>query len=166
MKLIENILFIALFIYLSNDTKIMKNMLTRRNGENFFCNHENTRMSMEFLTLRKYFWSLTVYIYSNLSRIMRKPDFFPMRKQTQNSCAVTAQLISAFVFTIYTDISFPFLPIFKILSLVFLCDCTCRFVSELIGNQVCWFSQAEGSFANAHVDYNYDRGRMSTGFRP
>ena len=36
-------------------------MLTRRRQDNVFCKHENTRKSMEFPTLWKYFWSrLTV----------------------------------------------------------------------------------------------------------
>ena len=65
---------------------------------------------------------------------MRKPDFVNAKTKAQISCAVTAQLISAFVFATrivqYSSSSniqnFKFLAIF--------CDCTGRFVSNLVGN--------------------------------
>ena len=43
---------------------------------------------------------LVIYIYIRyyLSRIVRKPDFAYAKTKAQISCAVTAQLISAFVF--------------------------------------------------------------------
>ena len=42
--------------------------------------------------------SSSYYVYNNLSLVMRKPFFTCAKTKTQISCAVTAQLITAFVF--------------------------------------------------------------------
>ena len=54
---------------------------------------------------------------------MRKPDFAYAKTKAQISCAVTAQLISDFAFA--TRIAN-----FKVLA--FLCDCTDRFMLDLV----------------------------------
>ena len=48
----------------------------------------------------------------------------------------------------YTDSTFPPLLIHKFKILGFFCDCTGRFVSDLVGNPNCWFSHAQ-----AHIAY-------------
>ena len=47
------------------------------------------------------------FLLINLSRCMRKPTIYICKTKTQISCAVTAQLISAFVFAIWI-VQFPF----------------------------------------------------------
>ena len=62
-----------------------------------------------------------------------KTGFLPMRKKMQISCAVTAQLISAFVFTTrIVQSHFYLYPKFQASS--HFCDCTGRFVSDLVRN--------------------------------
>ena len=63
-----------------------------------------------------------------------KTGFFAYAKaKTQISCAVTAQLISVFVFATQIVQSLFFLNTnFKPLAIF--CDCTARFVSDLVGN--------------------------------
>ena len=57
-----------------------------------------------------------------------KNKFLPMRKtKMQNSCAVTAQLISQRLCSCYTDSTMALLIKSKILLLGLLCDCTDRF---------------------------------------
>ena len=41
----------------------------------------------------------------------------------------------------YTDSTIPLLPIFEISTLAIFCDCTARFVSDLVGNPEDRFSQ-------------------------
>ena len=55
IELNENISFIALYIYISNDTKIVKNRIIRRSRIFFSCKRENILKSMEILTL----WTLS-----------------------------------------------------------------------------------------------------------
>ena len=43
-------------------TPKLRKHIDKERQDNFSCKHENTRKSMQFLTLWKYFWSLTVYI--------------------------------------------------------------------------------------------------------
>ena len=66
---------------------------------------------------------LTVPIIANLSHIMRKLDFcICQKKKAQISCAVTAQLISAFVFaTQIVQFLFYYSQYFKPLA----CSCNC-----------------------------------------
>ena len=65
------------------------------------------------------------------------------KKKTQISCAVTAQLISAFVFASQIEPSILFLhPVFKLLPLF--CDCADQFLSDLVGNLEDWFSRVVG----------------------
>ena len=60
------------------------------------------------------------------------------KTKAQISCAVTAQLISAFVFA--TQIV-HYIQSFKLLAIF--CDCIAWFVSDLVGNPNCWFSHAQ-----------------------
>ena len=66
-----------------------------------------------------------------------------MRKQTQISFAVTAKLISAFVFATRIVQSLYFLYIRNFKPLAILCGCTARFVSNLVGNPEDRFSHNE-----------------------
>ena len=65
---------------------------------------------------------------------MRKSFFFAYAKtKTQISCAVTEQLIIAFVFAVRVVQSlYYFNPKFKPLAIF--CGCIARFVSDLVGN--------------------------------
>ena len=65
---------------------------------------------------------------------MREPGFFACAKKAQISCAITAQLIIALVFTTLIVQFLFFLEIqnFKLISIF--CGCIGRFVSELVGN--------------------------------
>ena len=64
---------------------------------------------------------------------MRTPDFSIYAKtKAQISCAVTAQLISAFLR--YIDSTIPLFPKSDLSLLAIFCGCTSRFVSELFGN--------------------------------
>ena len=63
---------------------------------------------------------------------MRKPAFAYAKTKTQISFAVTAKLISAFVFATQN---------FKPLAIF--CGCTVRFVSDLVGNSEDRFSHNE-----------------------
>ena len=79
-----------------------------------------------------------------LSRAIRKPGFrrvFAYAKtKAQISCAVTAKLISAFVFaTRIVQPLFCLNPKFQASS--FFCDCTDRFVSDKVGNPENRFSR-------------------------
>ena len=71
---------------------------------------------------------------------MRKLYFCLCEKMTHISCAVTAQLICVFVFaTQIVQSSSTYIQNFK--HLAFLCDCTSRFVSDLVGNPLDLFSR-------------------------
>ena len=78
-----------------------------------------------------------------------KTGFLHMRKQRRRSAsrlrfAVTAKLISAFVFAAWIVQSHFYLnPNFQALSLAIFCDCTARFVSDLVGNPEDRFSHNE-----------------------
>ena len=73
---------------------------------------------------------------------MRKPDFAYAKTKTQISFAVTAKLISAFVFATRIVQSLFFLsPKFQRLAIF--CGCTARFVSDLVGNPEDRFSHNE-----------------------
>ena len=76
-----------------------------------------------------------------------KSGFFAYAKtKTQVSFAVTAKLISAFVFATRIVQSLYFLnPNFKLLTIS--CGCTARFVSDLVENPEDWFSHNEAHFA-------------------
>ena len=77
----------------------------------------------------------------HMGRVMRKPDFVYAKTKAQISCAVTAQLISAFVFA--TRIVQLLFYLYRKLqdSCVYLCDCTDWFVSDLVGNPDDQFSR-------------------------
>ena len=75
-----------------------------------------------------------------MSHVHEKTGFLHMRKQTQISFVVTAKLIIAFVFAIRIVQSLYFLD-FK--SLAIFCNCTARFVLDLVGNPEDWFSHNE-----------------------
>ena len=66
---------------------------------------------------------------SQMSRVMRKPVFAYAKTKAHISCAVTAQLISAFVFGTQIVQSLYFLK-----PLANFCGCTARFVSDLVEN--------------------------------
>ena len=70
-----------------------------------------------------------------MSRIMRKPAFCNYAKtKPQISCAVTTQLISAFVFATQIVQSLYYLNLNFQACSHHLTGCTARFVSDLIGN--------------------------------
>ena len=64
-----------------------------------------------------------------MSHVMRKTVFAYAKTKAQISCAVTAQLISAFVFA--TKIV---QPLYFLNTLATFCGCSARFVSDLVGN--------------------------------
>ena len=71
---------------------------------------------------------------------MRKPAFAYAKTKTQISLAVTAKLISAFVFAYMQNLNFKSLAIF--------CGCTARFVSDLVENP-------EDRFSHLTTQLNY-----------
>ena len=86
-------------------------------------------------------WALTAQKHGKLrqnimSCIKRKPDFLKYAKtKAQIRSAVTTQLISTFVFKVHVRVM-PLLSkpeIFKKLLTIF-CDCTDRFVLDLVRN--------------------------------
>ena len=68
---------------------------------------------------------------------MRKPEFCVYENKGADSFAVTAKLISAFVFATRIEQFLYFLNL-KFPSLTF-CACTARFVSDLVGNHIVGF---------------------------
>ena len=71
---------------------------------------------------------------------MKKKRIFAYAKtKVQLSFAVTAKMISAFVFATRI-VQFLFFLNRKVQALF--CACTARFVSDLVGNSNCWFSHA------------------------
>ena len=80
---------------------------------------------------------------------MRKPAFAYAKTKMQISFAVTAKLISLFVFATWIVQSLFYLnPNFKPLAIF--CGFTAWFVSDLVGNPEDWFSHNE-----AHIDQQY-----------
>ena len=69
--------------------------------------------------------------------------------QLCSNCAVTAQLISAFVFAT------PIVPFQSFKLVAFFCDSTDRSVSDLVGNPNCWFSHKMAQFSYRHTWYMY-----------
>ena len=59
MEFKENVLFIALFIYLSNGTKTLK-CVDKEKQDIFSCKHENTVKSVEFFESDEQLCLLTV----------------------------------------------------------------------------------------------------------
>ena len=77
---------------------------------------------------------------------MRKPAFAYAKTKTQISFAVTAKLISAFVFaTRIVQSLYSLNPKIQAPRAIF-CGCTARFVSDLVGNPEDRFSQNEALF--------------------
>ena len=76
----------------------------------------------------------------HISPVMRKPAFAYAKTKTQISLAVTAKLISAFVFAYMQNLNFKSLAIF--------CGCTARFVSDLVENP-------EDRFSHLTTQLNY-----------
>ena len=58
-----------------------------------------------------------INLYADMSRVMRKPNFAYAKTKTQISFAVTAKLISAFVFATYIDSTITLLSKSEISSL-------------------------------------------------
>ena len=74
----------------------------------------------------------------------RKPAFclYRCENESRERCAVSAQLISAFVFATQIVESLFFLnPKFQASYLVFFRDCTGQFVSDMVGNPEDQFSR-------------------------
>ena len=92
---------------------------------------------------RLQFWIETITLNGTIEPRCEKTGFLLMRKtKTQISCAVTAQLISAFVFAI--RIINPSTNYFRNFQpLAIFCGCTDRFVSDLVGNPEDRFSHKE-----------------------
>ena len=80
---------------------------------------------------------------------MRKADFANAKKKPQISFAVTAKLISAFVFATWIVQSLYYLNS-KFKPLAVFCGCTARPVSDLVGEPEDRFSQNE-----AQIILNY-----------
>ena len=66
-----------------------------------------TCLSMYFF--RSELTKTIINLYADMSRVMRKPNFTYAKTKTQISFAVTAKLISAFVFATYIDSTIPLL---------------------------------------------------------
>ena len=93
-----------------------------------------------------------------MSLVMRKPFFVYAKTRTQISCAVTAQLISAFVFASWIEQSLYFLNR-NFTPLAILCGCTARLVSDLVGKPEVRFSCVAAHIACAHMRSTKNRNR-------
>ena len=80
------------------------------------------------------------FLVSYMSLVMRKPAY--AKTKTQISFAVTAKLISAFVFTTYLE-QFLFFLNRNLKPLAIFCSCTAWFVSDQVGNPEDRFSHNE-----------------------
>ena len=88
------------------------------------------------------------YYRYDMSRVMRKPAFCICENKDADQLAVTAKLISAFVFATRIVQSLFFLdPNFKPLAIFR--GCTARFVSDLVGNPEDRFSHNEAHIIHA-----------------
>ena len=87
---------------------------------------------------------------------MRKPDFAYAKTKVQISCAVTAQLISTFVFASWIEQSIYFLnPKFQASS------CAAQFVSVLVGNPEDKIFPQQGSYVHQQkIQINYIKNEM------
>ena len=96
-----------------------------------------------------------------LSRLMRKRTFIYAKTKAQISFAVTAKLISAFVFVtrIVYWIYIHYIQNFQ--SLAILCACTARFVSNLSGNNIVGFlmTRLKYVFYSDILTLAYQRGK-------
>ena len=93
---------------------------------------------------------------------MRNPDFLPWRNQRRRSASQylrPAKLVSAFVFaTLISEIrNFKLLAIF--------CDCTCWFVSDLVGDPEARFSRVAAQIKIKTELTKYTRGAYSRLYR-
>ena len=78
-----------------------------------------------------------------MSRIHDEKTGFSLRRNQRRISAVTAQLISAFVFSFtYSSQNFEHIACF--------CDCTGRFVSHLVGNPEDRFSGIEAHLSKVY----------------
>ena len=97
--------------------------------------------------------------YSTIIEPMEKQQYADAKPKAQISCAVTAQLISAFVFTtLIVQFLFYLYPNF----LALFCDCTGGFVSDLAGTSNCYFHakaqkyfQLDCRMTNWHCSVNF-----------
>ena len=88
------------------------------------------------------------------------------KTKTQISCAVTAQLISAFVFATQIVSTIPLLPKFKISKpLAILSNCAARFMSDLDGNPEDRFSHVEAHIKSYNAIFKLKRTIFDTCFR-
>ena len=111
---------------------------------------------VSFLTARKnkqdnMFWNITVHIWAAKweNRI-----FANAKTKTQISFAVTAKLISAFVFATRIVQSLFFLNT-KFQALAIFCGCTAWFVSDLVGNPEDRFSHVVAHLVNWDKFYQF-----------
>ena len=81
-----------------------------------------------------------------VSLVTRGRIFAYAKTKAQISCAVTAQMISAFVFATRIDHSSSYIRNFKLLT--FFCDNAGRFVSGLVGNSEDRFSRVAAHSGN------------------
>ena len=91
---------------------------------------------------------------NNVSRVVRKPTFAYAQTKTQISFAVTAKLISNFVFAIRI-VQFLFYQIRNSKPLAILCSCTAWFVWNLVGNPEDRFSHNEAHVMEPCVVFLY-----------
>ena len=89
---------------------------------------------------------LGAYFSSHLSHCIRKPTICIAKTKARISCAVTAQLISAFVFARGVVQSLFLNLKFKASSRHLFCDFTGQFVLDLVRNAYSWFSHAKAHF--------------------
>ena len=68
--------------------------VTEHIGEGYF-----VQVGRQRISFRCKAFGLGANYLRSLSQVMRKPDFCYMKTKVQNSCAVTAQKISPFVFS-------------------------------------------------------------------
>ena len=101
----------------------------------------------KMITFRRFYVCLCFFLsflttYEPLSETPPPPPgFFAYAKtKPQISCAVTAQLISDFIFAAWIVQSLYFLTFRNFKSLTIFCGCTARFVSDLVGNPEDLFS--------------------------
>ena len=137
----NNNLFRTYFVRLTSSLFVKRK---RRNN----CESDTLSSSIDVVYLCSLLQSYT------MSRVMRNPGFWYAKTKTQISFREADQRLCFR----YTDSTIPLLPKFQNFKLLFvLCDCTARFVSDLVGNR---FSHNE---APMKVPYSFNK-RTSRSF--